>query len=191
MSWLTEYGEPVGLDLSSHALGFCKQRGHRRICMGSVMAIPFPEKSFDIVLSLDVLYFARIKDEVALQEFRRVVEPGGRVVLRVPAYDWLRSAHDRRVSTGHRYSLRELRTKLERNGLEPELLTYVNTFLFPMALLKRVLEKWLPLGDTSEIGMEMRPLDVILRRLLLLESHMINKHSLPFGLSIMGVGRRR
>jgi SAM-dependent methyltransferase len=190
MSWLSGYGKPFGFDLSPHALSFCRVRGLNRICMGSVMDIPFSDKSFDLVVSLDVLYFTRIRDEDALQEFRRVLAPGGRAVLRVPAYDWLRSDHDRRVSTGHRYTLRELKGKMKRSGLEPELLTYVNTFLFPVALIKRALERWLPWRDKSEIAMDMKPVDRILKHFLLQESRMIRRCSLPFGLSIMGVGRR-
>lgn len=190
MSWLSEYGNPVGFDLSPYALSFCRLRGHDRICTGSVMAVPFPEKSFDMVVSLDVLYFARIRDEEALQEFHRVLTPGGRVVLRVPAYDWLRSGHDRKVSTGHRYTLPELRRKMERAGFEPELLTYVNTFLFPVALVKRLCERWLPTQAASDTAFEMKPLARILQWLLMQESRIIRKRALPFGLSIMGVGRR-
>ncbi len=191
MSWLAEYGPTAGFDVSSHALGFCRLRGHHRTCLGSVMDIPFPDKSFDLVVSLDVLYFAGIRDIEALREFRRVLAPGGRVVLRVPSYNWLRSGHDRRVSTGHRYTRRELRDKMERNGFEPELLTYVNTFLFPVALVKRAIEKWLPCRESSEIAMEMKPFDRILKRFLLQESRIIRRRSLPFGLSIMAVGRKK
>ncbi len=132
MSWLSGYGDPFGLDIAPQALHFCRVRGHKRICTGSVTAIPFAANTFDLVISLDVLYYSGIRDEWALQEFRRVLVPGGRIVLRVPAYDWLRGVHDRKLSTAHRYTLGELRGKMERNGLTPEFLTYANTFLFPL-----------------------------------------------------------
>jgi SAM-dependent methyltransferase len=190
MSWLSGYGEAVGLDLSPHALDSCRLRGHERICRGSVMTIPFSDESFDLVVSFDVLYFAGIEDGAALREFHRVLATGGRVVLRVPAYDWLRGAHDRRLSTGHRYTLGELKRKMEENAFEPVFLTYVNTFLFPVALIKRVFERWLPIQSSSDTALEMKPLSRILRWFLVKESRMIRKHPLPFGLSIMGVGRR-
>lgn len=190
MSWLTAYGDPVGLDLSAQALGFCKRRGHDRICKGSVMNIPFAKETFDLALSLDVLYFTNIADNAALQEFRRILVPNGKVVLRVPAYDWLRGAHDRRLSTGHRYTLSELKYKLERNGLKPEFLTYANTFLFPIAMIKRLCERWLPGQDASDTALEMKSLGGILKGFLIQESRIIRRRSLPFGLSIMAVGRK-
>jgi SAM-dependent methyltransferase len=190
MSWLAQYGDPVGIDVSAHALGLCKRRGLDRICKASVMNIPFAEETFDLTVSLDVLYFARIRDDTALQEFRRVLVPGGLAVLRVPAYDWLRGAHDRKLSTGHRYTLPELRCKMEKNGLKPEFLTYVNTFLFPIALVKRLCERWLPGQGASDTALEMKSLGGVLKGFLIQESRIIRRHSLPFGLSIMAVGRR-
>ncbi|PKN67497.1 MAG: methyltransferase type 11 [Deltaproteobacteria bacterium HGW-Deltaproteobacteria-15] len=190
MSWLTEYGDPVGLDLSAHALDFCKRRGHDRICKASVMNIPFAEDTFDLVLSLDVLYFANIADNAALQEFRRILVPNGMAVLRVPAYDWLRGAHDRKLSTGHRYTLSELKSKMERNGLKPEFLTYANTFLFPIAMIKRLCERWLPGQAASDTALEMKSLGGVMKGFLIQESRIIRRRSLPFGLSIMAVGRK-
>lgn len=190
LSWLSNYGEAVGLDLSPEAVYFCKYRGHKRICRGTVMTLPFAENSFDLVVSLDVLYFKGILDNLVLEEFYRVLAPGGRAVVRVPAYDWLRGAHDRRLSTGHRYTLPELRDKMKRVGLEPQLLTYINTFLFPLALAKRLCERWLPSQHTSDTALEMKPLAGILKWFLLQESRIIQKRALPFGLSIMGVGRK-
>ncbi|PKN29556.1 MAG: methyltransferase type 11 [Deltaproteobacteria bacterium HGW-Deltaproteobacteria-21] len=190
MSWLTEYGAPVGLDLSAHALDFCKKRGQDRICKASVMNIPFAEDTFDLVLSLDVLYFANIADNAALQEFRRILVPNGMAVLRVPAYDWLRGAHDRRLSTGHRYTLPELKSKMERNGLKPEFLTYANTFLFPIAMIKRLCERWLPGQAASDTALEMKSLGGVMKGFLIQESRIIRRRSLPFGLSIMAVGRK-
>lgn len=190
LSWLSDYGTPFGMDLSSHALGFCKRRSHKRVCMGSVMSIPLAGGVFDLVISQDVLYFTGIQDEAALQEFRRVLVPGGRLFVRVPAYDWLRGTHDRKVSTGHRYTRRELKDKMERNGLVPELLTYVNTFLFPIALIKRICDRWLPSQATSDVGLETGCLNNVLKSFLLHEARIIKKRSLPFGLSIVGVGRK-
>src|SRR5918912_636461 len=48
-----------------------------------------------------------------LAELRRVLKPPGVLLLRVPAHDWLRGAHDRLVHTRHRYAPDEVRAKLE------------------------------------------------------------------------------
>ncbi|RJR41827.1 MAG: class I SAM-dependent methyltransferase [Desulfobacteraceae bacterium] len=190
LSWLSEYGKTAGFDISPYAVDLCRKRGHHRTCIGSVMEIPFPDQSFDLVVSLDVLYFTNVRDGAALQEFCRVLVSGGRAVLRVPAYDWLRGEHDRKLSTGHRYTLPEMRRKMEKSGLRPEFLTYVNTFLFPIAMLKRLCERWLPRQPVSDTGLEMRSLSGLMKSLLIHESRIIRRHALPFGLSIMAVGRK-
>ena len=84
----------------------------------------------------------------------------------------------------------KLKKKMWKNGFEPEFLTYVNTFLFPVALIKRLIERWLPSQSHSDTALEMKPLSGILKWFLVKESRMIRKHPLPFGLSIMGVGRK-
>lgn len=190
MTWLSDYGKTVGIDLSPHALHFCRLRGHGRLLMASVTAVPFVEESFDLVVSLDVLYFRLLDDETALQEFFRVLVPGGRLLLRVPAYDWLRGTHDRRVSTGHRYTMKELRRKMIGSGLVPEMMTHVNTILFPFALVKRVCERWLPEQSASDLAIEFGPLEGFLKGCLLMESRIVSKWPIPFGLSIMGVARK-
>ena len=190
MSWLSEYGFVTGFDMSAHALHFSKMRGHRRLVAASVMAAPFVSESFDLITCLDVLYFAQVQDDMALREFSRILVPGGRVILRVPAYNWLRGVHDQKVSTGHRYLLKELRQKIKNNGLIPEFMTYVNTILFPFALVKRWCEKWLPAQSSSDIALDVKGFDRLLEGCLVLESRLISKWSLPFGLSILGVGRK-
>ena len=85
------------------------------------MALPFRDESFDLVTSFDILYFEGIRDETALQETARVLRPGGRLLIRVPAFDWLRGTHDIKVSTAHRYTSKELALKLAKSGLEIEL----------------------------------------------------------------------
>jgi SAM-dependent methyltransferase len=190
MSWLSEYGRVVGLDFSAHALHYSRRRGHDRIVQASVTGVPFASEIFDLVVSLDVLYFAHVQDELALREFHRVLVPGGRVLLRLPAYNWLRGAHDLQVSTAHRYTRKEVREKLRRNGMTPELLTYVNTFLFPAVALKRLLDRLLSAPPASDLAVDMKSMAGFLRGCLLLESRLLRRSTLPFGLSIVGLARK-
>lgn len=190
MSWLSDYGRVVGLDFSPHALRYCRMRGHNRLVQASVMGIPFASRTFDLVVSLDVLYFMHVQDEQALREFLRVLVPGGRALLRLPAYNWLRGAHDRKVSTAHRYTRKEVREKFRRSGMNPELLTYVNTLLFPAVVLKRLLDRLLSAPPSSDLAVDMKSLAGFLRGCLLLESRLLRRGTLPFGLSIVGLARK-
>ncbi len=68
----------------------------------SVNTLPFATNSFDAVISADVLCHAAVNPPAALAELKRVLRPGGRLVLNMPAYQWLLSAHDRRVHNARR-----------------------------------------------------------------------------------------
>lgn len=190
IKFLSRYGKVIGFDISEHALRFCQGRGVQNIARASVMDIPFADETFDLVIALDVLYFVNIDDEAALREFYRTLVPGGRLVIRVPAFNWLRGIHDIKVATGHRYTLKELTGKIERNGLLPEFISYTNALLFPLIVLKRVVEKWLPPQADSDITINVGHLRKLFEYCLVLESHFIKKHSLPFGVSVIAAARK-
>ena len=190
MVWLSRYGRVSGLDISLHALHLSQTRGHRELAAASLMEIPFANETFDLVTSFDVLYFAGVNDEAALQEFFRILAPGGRVLVRVPAFNWLRGIHDIKVSTGHRYTVKELSTKMNLSGLQPEFLSYANMILFPLAALKRLSERWLPQQTDSDITIDLKYLNKLFQACLMLESRFITHWSFPFGLSVIGVGKK-
>jgi SAM-dependent methyltransferase len=189
--FLSQYGSVTGLDISSHALRFCAERGCTEVARASVMALPFRDRTFDLVTSFDILYFEGIHDETALKETARVLRSGGRLLIRVPAFDWLRGMHDAKVSTAHRYTAKELAAKLEKSGFHIELLSYANMLLFPLALLKRATEKWRAAHQqNSDIAVSMGPLSGLLRTCLVLESWLIPRCRLPFGLSVIAVAKK-
>jgi len=191
MGMLAEYGDVIGLDFSPHAVKLSRRRGHPNVMRGSVMALPFSSESFDMATSFDILYFMGVDDDIALQETVRVLVPGGKLILRVPAFEWLRGIHDQKVSTGHRYTLKELAQKMAHHGLDVLFIHYVNTVLFPLILLKRLGEKLLPPQKNSDIAISLGPLDTLFRACLALESRFMTRISVPFGVSILAVGKKR
>ena len=58
-----------------------------------MLALPFADDSFEVVGAFDVLEHCDPED-LALAELRRVLQPGGRLLLSIPAYDWAWSDHD-------------------------------------------------------------------------------------------------
>ena len=73
------------------------EKNPARGCRGSVNALPFSDDSFDAVVSADVLCHCRGGPDGCPTELKRVLRPGGRLVVNMPAYQWLLSAHDRQV----------------------------------------------------------------------------------------------
>ncbi|MBA3468088.1 MAG: class I SAM-dependent methyltransferase [Herpetosiphonaceae bacterium] len=139
---LGRYGPAFGLDLEPAAvtLGFANAPG--RLVRGSVLELPYTDASLDLVTSFEVLYHRAVPDEVAaLREVWRVLRPGGWVLLRMPSYAWLRSAHDDAVHTRRRYVAAEVRALLVQAGFTVERCSYINSLLLPLAVAARLPEK--------------------------------------------------
>jgi SAM-dependent methyltransferase len=192
MQLLADYGAVTGFDFAAAALHFCRIRGARRLARASIMQLPFLDGQFDLVTSFDVLCERAVPDDVAaLREIRRVLAPGGRVVLRLPAYDWLRGQHDRAVHIRHRYTARELAARLADAGLAVDHLSYANTALFPGAAAKRWLERVIPPRDgTSDLTLGVGPFNGLLRGILGAEASWVARTGLPYGLTVVAVGRK-
>jgi SAM-dependent methyltransferase len=189
---LSHYGSTVGVDLFPEALEYAGRRTPKRLARASVTRLPFAGETFDLVTSFDVIYHRAVgDDEQALAETARVIRPGGHLLIRVPAFDRLRSRHDEAVHTERRYSREELVEKLQRAGLQPVYTTYANFFLFPAAIAKRLSERLFPRRKTgSEVQQTLSPLNALFTYILKLELKLIKRVKLPTGLSLIAIARR-
>jgi SAM-dependent methyltransferase len=184
-----------GMDFSEEAITYCKLRGLDKLVRGTICQVPVKKGSFDVVISLDVLYHKNIEDDVkALKELSRVTNKDGILVLNLPAYNFLRGRHDEAVHTKRRYTIKDLKIKLEESGFEIERITYRNTILFPIAVTKRIMEKFSPI-DSENARSDLKPLPYWLNKiftlLLLLENKLITSGiNFPFGLSVFCVARK-
>jgi SAM-dependent methyltransferase len=188
LRWLAAFGLPSGVDLHPLAVAHAA-RESRRVAQASVSALPFPDASFDLVTSFEVLYHAAVADDVAaLRQMARVLRPGGWLVVRLPAHDWLRGAHDRHVHTRHRYGGRELREKLLAAGLSVRRLTFLGAALLPPAILRRAVQS--PEDASSDVEMPPVWLNGLLRRVLSAEGVWLRLADVPFGLTLLAVAQK-
>jgi SAM-dependent methyltransferase len=190
MKYLARYGEVIGFDFSGEALKFSRRRGHTRLAQASVLQAPFASHQFDVLVSFDVLCENGVDDEQALREFARLLKPGGLVLLRLPAYRWMRGQHDIAVHLAHRYTRSELIAKLQASGLTPLHASYANTFLFPMAAAKRWSERFLPQQRGSDLTLNPRFTNGVLRAVLSAEAPLVKSIGLPFGLTVTALARK-
>ena len=191
-TYLAEYGKVTGVDLYPQALEFCRKRNAPRLARASVLNLPLAPASFDLVTSFDVLYERAVSSEsAALKEFFRVLTPTGRILLRLPAYDWLRGQHDKSVHTNRRYTKKLVHDLLEQSGFRVEHLSYVNTFLFPVAVIKRLSERIFPPKENqSDLALNPGVLNNLLRYILTSEAPLAANIGLPYGLSVIAVGKK-
>src|SRR2546425_6107111 len=139
---LRRFGDVVGVDLAWEALEPARGRGLEQLAQASIEQLPFQDAAFDVATSFEVVYHLGVaNDAAALREIRRVLKPGGTLLLRVPAHDWLRGEHDRLVHTRHRYSPGEVSRKLADAGFVVEQISWANSVLFVPAVAKRLLER--------------------------------------------------
>jgi len=188
---LAEYGGPVGLDRSPEALRFCRQRQLQRLLLGSGEAQGLGSESFDLITAMDSL--EHIPDDVGtLRECLRILRPGGRILITVPAFGFLWSEHDEALHHLRRYSGAELRNKLSLAGFEVGKVTYVLFSLFFPILFFRLLQnifKKDPYPKTSVVMLP-EPVNQLLVWINRVEKTMLRWINFPFGVTIVAVARK-
>jgi SAM-dependent methyltransferase len=194
LSWLkAKYRVcPVGIDISAHGLMFSRQRHQKDLVRGDAAALPFKGDSFELVTSLDVVSQMEGAGSraSALREFLRVLRPGGRLVIRVPAFEWLRSSHDEQIRITHRYRKQELLDLIAAAGFCPLRITAANSLLFPVAVVWRLLKKAGLAASGSDVRSHSRGsnrMNSLLTSLLRLEARWLCRPGarLPIGLSLI------
>jgi SAM-dependent methyltransferase len=187
----------VYTDVSSESLATCRQRGFTRGALASGYSLPFADASFGLVCMFDAL--EHIEDDArAMREVARILEPGGRVFVSVPAYQFLYANNDRIAQHFRRYTRRSLRRAFEQAGLAVERNTHANVFLFPailpavlgIKLVERVLVKD---PDPKHTNLSYRmpgPLNEALYRAFAAELPATRRFDWPIGHSIAALARK-
>ena len=127
----------VGLEFNPDAAARARAKAGVPVAVGSVNAVPFADAVFGGLVSLDVLGHAAAEPDRAAAEFHRVLRPGGLLVVNLPAFQWLRSAHDIRVHNARRFTAGGARALLAGAGFSDIQTRYWNSLLFPLMVLQR------------------------------------------------------
>lgn len=188
---LARYGAVTGVELSPTSARLARERCAGEVIEGSVMDMPFDDASFDLGVSLDVI--EHLSDDMgAFAELRRVVAPGGALLVTVPAYQWLWSGHDEINHHHRRYSRHALVAAAKSGGWRCERTTHFNALLLPIAILVRTLDRISPKKTESRLDLWVPPppLNWLLRQPLNWEAAVIGHGgSIPAGLSLLAVFR--
>jgi SAM-dependent methyltransferase len=189
---LESFGQVTAFDFAPQATEMYSRRQKGRVCVASIDAIPFEDNTFDLVTTFDVLcQIDAGQERAALKEMQRVLKPGGGLMVRVPAFQFLYGPHDVALHSTHRYSAGEMDAKMRGAGLQPVETTYANTILFPVALARRVLSKFfLQSGGDSDVRPIPAPVNTIFAAILSLEAAFLKRFRLPIGLSVIALARK-
>jgi SAM-dependent methyltransferase len=133
-----------GLEWDQTAAARARTKSVAAVTRGSTNALPFADNGFDAAISADVLCHAAVDPGTALAELRRVLRPGGHLIVNMPAYQWLLSAHDRRVHNVRRLTAPATASMLRQAGFRSVSAHYWNGLLLPLMIVQR---KILARGD--------------------------------------------
>ena len=186
---LSGFGRAEGVDISTEALDFCRARGLNNVRQGAAETLPYESESFDLVTGLDVV--EHLDDDVeGLREMRRVLRHGGRMLLFVPAFMFLWGVQDDVSHHRRRYTLPELKGKLQQAGLAVERASYANISFFGPILVGRLFMRVSGLRPASENNINVGAFNKLFGRLFGAESWWLKRMTFPFGVSIICVARR-
>jgi SAM-dependent methyltransferase len=111
-------------------------RWRSRIVVGELDDSYLPEAPFDLILMLDVLEHVHHPERL-LRRASEILKPSGRVLITVPAFNWLWTAHDRINHHLKRYTAGEMRSAIGRASL----VTVETGYLFQSLVVPKLLER--------------------------------------------------
>lgn len=193
---LARFGAVTGIDSEPLALDYCRKRGITDLHPQEGFTAP---GSYDLVTLFDVL--EHVPDEAGfLAWIRGLLKPGGRLVITVPAFQWLWSRHDELNHHQRRYTRGRLLAALRGAGFQVERASYFNFWLFPAAVATRLADGRThrgsagprdPAADAEEILKPLRigPANGLLTAIFSSEAGLLRTLDLPWGVSVGAVAR--
>ena len=185
LKMLQSFGKLYAMELDADAVQYANEKNICQVKQGALPSqIPFQQK-FDLIVMADVL--EHIEDDAeALQAVKNLLKDDAKLLITVPAYQFLWSEHD--VANHHyrRYTKKHLCSLLSQSGLHVKHSTYFNTFLFPVVLAIRTASQFIKSElPKSNINMPSKWMNQILKNIFQSETLFLSWLQFPFGVSFM------
>lgn len=189
------YQNTYSLDYSPDAIALCKQRGLKNVFVMDGHYPDFPDNEFDVIIASDCLEHLE-KDELALNNWYKILKPAGLAFVYVPAYMWLWSKHDDINFHFRRYTEKELISKLQKAGFTNLKSGYWNFMIFFPTSIVRLLQK---LGNKNkakkganddQLVLLPKPINQLLIKWVIFENKVASKIKYPFGVSTFSIAKK-
>jgi len=187
LQMLAKFGEVSALEMDATAREIAAKKTNNLYDIRAGYCpddIPFDDQRFDLICMFDVLEHIE-KDSETLISLKQRLNKNGRILITVPAYQWLYGPHDEFLHHKRRYSAKKLREKLVITGLHPLKISYFNTILFPLAVIIRLKDKLT--GKKIATGTSIPPsfINIFFSTIFSAERLLIEYFNLPFGVSLL------
>lgn len=176
------FSNVVGVELNPDAAEFARKKTGVEVVVADSTALPFENNEFDCVFATDVIEHIE-NDEAALKELARVLRPGGKLIITVPAFMSLWGLQDDLSHHHRRYRMHQLRRVVVGAGLTINESFYFNFLLFPAVFLVRRLMRVFPLKIRSEGDLNAGGLNFVLSAVFNLDCRLARRLRVPFGVS--------
>lgn len=187
----------VGVDPLLAGLRFARARTGEPVVQARIEQLPF-NRRFDLIGLFDVVEHID-DDEAALVHVRRVLRPGGTLIVTVPARPALWSRIDDESHHRRRYEPQQLEHSLTASGFRLEYQTYFMMGISPLVWTARRVSALRDLatsrgnGSDSALARELRVVPGLNRALLWLlapeAAWIARRRQLPFGTSLLAIAR--
>lgn len=191
LAMLSRYGQVHAMELDEQARQMANAKGVVQVLSGRLPdEIPYQQEQFDLIALLDVLEHVE-DDRNTLSALGALLKPGGVLLISVPAFPFLWSAHDEVHHHKRRYLLGDLKSRLENAGLEITYTSYFNTILFPLVFGARLLGKLRSSKrKNGDLAIPHPFVNWLLFSIFSSERFVLGRWPLPFGVSVMAVARK-
>ncbi|MGA0607958.1 class I SAM-dependent methyltransferase [Phenylobacterium sp. VNQ135] len=190
LAMLKAFGEVCAVEPDGPSREYAAARGLADVREGWLPAgIPDFGGPFDLACAFDVV--EHVDDDAgAVAAMAAQLKPGGKLIVTVPAYAWMWSAHDAAHHHKRRYVRGEVRRLIDRAGLNVRRITHFNTLLFPPIAAIRLAKAALKQEGGDDEALPSPPVNRLLGGLLGAERGLLAVTDLPFGVSILAVAEK-
>lgn len=188
MDALKSWGQVWGIDVSPIAVDFCKKRGFKNVSVQSADNTKFTKNKFDVITMLDVL--EHTDDKKTLAEIQRILKPKGILIITVPAFNWLWSQWDVVLHHKKRYVKSDL-IKLMGKDFSLLKVSYLYSYLVaPAYLIRKIKEVFFKKNYGSDFSLSNHFINIFMKLAVNIEQKMFFSFGLPFGLTLVVVGKK-
>ncbi len=188
LQMLSSFGTVLGLEPNENAFPFLEKYPFEIKKGAFPDDVPFSE-SFDVITALDVIEHIQ-DDQGTLKKIYHLLKPGGYIIVTVPAYQFMWSYHDEVNHHLRRYRKKEIEKLFKVCNFNIEVISYYNTFLFLPILLARWIKNTINSKEGNDLAIPSGMINQLLGKVFSSEKAIIPHFSLPFGVSILAIGRK-
>ena len=176
--------DAIEVDLAARAIA-ATRLGHEVLDAPLPALTGVPDAAYDLIAILDVIEHID-EDRAGLESLAKKLRPGGRILITVPAFPWMWSAHDVVNHHKRRYTRRTLRALVAGAGLKLEMLSWFNSLLFPLAAASRLAGRLTGKQDSDD-RLPPRPVNSLFEWVFGLERYAIGRLPFPPGVSLVAI----